>query len=112
MGESSVRYHGFARASADDLKRKSVRGGVVAICTQVAKLVLQTGTLMVLARLLTSEDFGLQGMAVVLTGFLAIFRDAGLGAATIQRLEVTHEQISTLFWINVTVGVVLTTFTA
>jgi PST family polysaccharide transporter len=67
---------------------------------------------MVLARLLSSEDFGLQGMAAVLTGFLAIFRDAGLGAATVQRLEVTHEQISTLFWINVTVGVVLATFTA
>src|SRR5216684_4082760 len=30
-------------------------------------------------------------------GFLGIFRDAGLGAATVQRLEVTHEQISTLF---------------
>ena len=52
------------------------------------------------------------GNGRVLTGFLAIFREAGLGAATVQRLEVTHEQISTLFWINVTVGAVLATFTA
>ena len=112
MEESPVRYHGFARASVDDLKRKSVRGGAVAICTLGAKLELQTATLMVLARLLSSEDFGLQGMAAVLTGFLAIFRDVGLAAATVQRLEVTHEQISTLFWINVTVGVVLAAFAA
>ena len=68
--------------------------------------------MMVLARLLSAEDFGLQGMAVILTGFLGIFRDAGLGAATVQRLEVTHEQISTLFWINMAVGVALATFTA
>jgi PST family polysaccharide transporter len=51
-------------------------------------------------------------MVAVLTGFLAIFRDAGLGAVTVQRLEVTHEQISTLFWINVAVGLVLATLTA
>ena len=97
---------------SDELKRKSVRGGVVAVCAQGAKLVLQMATMMLLARLLSAEDFGLQGMAAVLTGFLGIFRDAGLGAATIQRLEVTHEQISTLFWINVAVGAALATFTA
>jgi O-antigen/teichoic acid export membrane protein len=69
-------------------------------------------TTVVLARLLSAEDFGLLGMAVVLTGFLGLFKDAGLGAATIQRLEVTQEQISTLFWINGTVGGVLATLTA
>jgi PST family polysaccharide transporter len=67
---------------------------------------------MLLARLLSVEDFGLQGMAVVLTGFLGVFKDAGLSAATVQRLEVTEEQISTLFWINVVVGVALASFTA
>jgi PST family polysaccharide transporter len=67
---------------------------------------------MLLARLLSVEDFGLQGMAVVLTGFLGVFRDAGLSAATVQRLEVTEEQISTLFWINVGTGVILAAVTA
>ena len=112
MSEPSSRYRAFAHPAVDELKRKSVRGGVVAVCAQGAKFVLQTATMMLLARLLSAEDFGLQGMAVVLTGFLGLFRDAGLGAATIQRLEVTQEQISTLFWINVAVGAALATFTA
>ena len=47
------------------------------------------------------------GMVVVVIGFLGLFRDAGLGMATVQRLEVTHEQTSTLFWINVAVGAIL-----
>jgi O-antigen/teichoic acid export membrane protein len=72
-----------------------------------AGFVVQSATTMVLARLLSPQDFGLQGMVVVVTGFLALFRDAGLGMATIQRLEVTHEQTSTLFWINVAVGAIL-----
>ena len=66
---------------------------------------------MVLARLLSPDDFGLTGMVATLTGFLGLFRDAGLSAATVQRLEVTHEQISTLFWINLAVGVGLTACT-
>ena len=68
---------------------------------------VQTATTIVLARLLSPQDFGLQGMVVVVTGFLGLFWDAGLGMATIQRLEVTHEQTSTLFWINVAVGAIL-----
>src|SRR5260370_23905983 len=111
MEEPSKRSYAVAHLAGDELKRKSVRGGVVTVCAQGAKLVLQTATMMLLARLLSAEDFGLQGMAAVLIGFLGLFGDAGLGAATVQRLEVTEEQIFTLFWINVAVGGALAAFT-
>jgi PST family polysaccharide transporter len=109
--EASPRYRAFARPALDELKWKSMRGGAVTVGAQGAKLVLQTGTVMLLARLLSPEDFGLTGMAATLTGFLGLFRDAGLGAATVQRREVTHEQLSTLFWVNVAVGAGLAALT-
>jgi PST family polysaccharide transporter len=108
MHEESSRLRTFARPAVAELKRKSVRGGVVAVGAQGLKLVLQMGTLMLLARLLSPQDFGLAGMAATLTGFLALFKDAGLASATVQSREVTHEQLSTLFWINVAVGAGLT----
>src|SRR5271157_5018213 len=111
MEERSSRHRTFGRPAADQLKRKSVRGGAVALGAQGVKLVMQTGTVMLLARLLSPEDFGLTGMAATLMGFLGLFRDAGLGAATIQRREVTHEQLSTLFWINVAIGAALAALT-
>jgi hypothetical protein len=55
----------------------------------------------VLAHLPSPEDFALQGMVVAMTGFLGLFKDAGLSVASVQREVLTHEQISTLFWINV-----------
>jgi O-antigen/teichoic acid export membrane protein len=106
MAELST-HHDVMQPAGDQLKQKSVRGGLVAVCAQGAKFLLQMATTMLLARLLTAEDFGLQGMAAVLISFLGLFREGGLGAATVQRLEVTQEQISTLFWINVAVGAVL-----
>jgi O-antigen/teichoic acid export membrane protein len=105
MESEASRQRNFARPAIEELQRKSVRGGLVAVAAQGGKVLLQTGTLILMARLLSPDDFGLTGMAATLTGFLSFFRDAGLSAATVQRLEVTHEQISTLFWINLAVGV-------
>jgi PST family polysaccharide transporter len=63
--------------------------------------------MMVLSRLLLPRDFGLVAMVTAVTGFLALFRDFGLSTASVQRTEVTEAQISTLFWINLAVGVIL-----
>ena len=65
---------------------------------------LSTG---ILARMITRDDFGLFAMTAVISGFLGIFMDVGLSQATIQRPEINHRQISTLFWINVALGAVV-----
>jgi O-antigen/teichoic acid export membrane protein len=62
---------------------------------------------MVLARLLEPVDFGLVGMVTAVTGVLAFLREFGLSTASVQRATITEEQMSTLFWINVLVGVLL-----
>lgn len=62
------------------------------------------GATVILARLLTPRDYGLIGMVTVVTGFLAMFKDIGLSQATVQRAELSHEQTSNLFWINVAVS--------
>lgn len=91
----------------DDLKGKTIRGGLARICAQAANFILRLGTLMILARLLEPNDFGLVGMVTAFTGVLAIFRDFGLSSAVIQRADISEEQLSTLFWINIIVGVAL-----
>ncbi len=83
-----------------DLKGRSVRGGAVTIAAQASKFILQMGSTVVLARLLAPEDYGLIGMVTVVIGFAGLFKDLGLSTATIQKSEINHKQVSTLFWIN------------
>jgi len=90
-----------------DLKEKTIRGGVARMAAQAANFVLRIGSLMVLARMLSPKDFGLVGMVTAFTGILNLFRDFGLSTATVQRSEVSEDQISTLFWINLLVGAIL-----
>jgi PST family polysaccharide transporter len=91
----------------ENLRTHSVRGGLITVSSQAAKFLLSLGSTMILARLLTPEDFGLFGMVAAVTGFILLFKNMGLSQATIQREEINHYQISTLFWINVTVSTVI-----
>ena len=109
--KGSSRYSRLASPTLMDLKRTSVQGSFVVVVAQGAKFGLQTVTTVLMARLLSAEDFGLQGMVVALMVFLGLFKEAGLTNATVQRLEVTQEQTSTLFWINAAVGTALAILT-
>ncbi|MCW1886359.1 lipopolysaccharide biosynthesis protein [Luteolibacter flavescens] len=90
-----------------DLRKNSVRGASYMSMARIAGLVLRIGSTGVLARMVSQSDFGLIGMTAVFTNFLAIFMDVGLSQATIQRPEINHRQISTLFWINVALSVLI-----
>jgi PST family polysaccharide transporter len=96
----------------DDLKTRSIRGGAVTLVGQAGQLGLTAGSIVVLARLLTPGDFGLVAMVAAITGFIATFKDAGLSMATVQRQEIDHEKVSTLFWINVAFSTALVAFVA
>ena len=92
-----------------DLGRRSVRGGAATISAQfVRHFVIGLAATAILARLLTPADFGLLAMVAAFTNLLARFKDLGLAMATIQRKEINHDQVSTLFWVNVGLGALMT----
>lgn len=90
-----------------DLARRTARSGAVTIASQGIKFLAGMAATIALARLLTPRDYGLIGMVAVVTGFISMFKDLGLSAATIQKEEITADQISTLFWVNVGVSLVV-----
>lgn len=91
-----------------DLERRSVRGGVLTLTSQGVQFAIQSVSTVVLARLLDPADFGIVAMVTSVTGLGQAFADLGLSEATIQRDEITHDQVSMLFWINVAIGLGLT----
>ena len=87
-----------------DLGRRALRSGVVSIAMKYGNGVLQIAAAIVLARLLTPEDFGLVAIVTVLTSFAPLLIDFGLGDATTQRDKITPTQISSLFWVSTGIG--------
>jgi O-antigen/teichoic acid export membrane protein len=104
----------FFRTDAvrSDIKRRTIRGGLVTALSQVVKQVLAIGSVILLSRLLSPADTGLVAMVIVIIGFNNLISDLGLSVATIQRPEIDQAQASTLFWLNVALGLALTIITA
>ena len=97
---------------ADDLAGRSVRGGALTVAAQGGYFVIQLAGTVVLARLLRPGDFGLVAMVTAITGFVMLFKDLGLAVATVQKKDITHEQVSMLFWVNVAASVAAMAVTA
>lgn len=74
---------------------------------QALRVLAQLGALVVLARLLPPQAFGLLAMVAAVGAILDLVKEFGLSAATIQRQDIGHDQVSALFWINASMGVVL-----
>ncbi|MEM9664737.1 MAG: lipopolysaccharide biosynthesis protein [Bacteroidota bacterium] len=87
-------------ALREGLESRSVRSGFLTVTAQAVQAVLGVGAAMILARLLTPEDFGLLAMVMSLTALIQSVRNFGLPMAVVHREELTHGEASALFWLN------------
>ena len=90
------------------LKRKSA----IAIAWDFGGLLLNRGSGFIisifLARLLSPEEFGLVGMAMVFIAISQVFIDVGFASALIQRKENSNLAYSSVFYFNLFSGLILT----
>ena len=91
-----------------DLRSKVLSGLAWKALSQILLQFSRFAVALVLARLLTPHDWGLAAMVLVFSGFVVVFTDNALGTALIQRRELAEADRSTVFWVGVTVGLVLT----
>lgn len=61
------------------------------------------------ARFLTPEQFGLVAIIMVFYGLIQAFMDMGLGSAIIHKQNISHTQLSTLYWLNILFGLIAAT---
>ena len=67
------------------IKQAAASGVKWTSISQIGRQAMQWLTFIILARILSPSDFGLLGMAMVVIGFVALFKDLGTSAAIIQR---------------------------
>ena len=82
------------------LRTRALKGASLTIFGQIGSFIIDTTGTIVLARLLVPHDFGLVTMVVSLSLLLQGFGANGFVEAVVQKKEIDHRQVSTLFWIN------------
>ncbi len=89
------------------LRQQAVRGIGWTATAQFGRQLVQFIILALLGRLLTTADFGLLGMTAVFVGFANLFGEMGFTAALIQRQELDHRHLTSVFWLNLAGGVLM-----
>lgn len=89
------------------LKEKTAKGlfwgGISNGLQQILGLVFG----IVLARILSPEDYGMVGMLAIFTGIAGTIIDSGFATALINKKEFRHEDYNAVFWFSIIAGVIL-----
>lgn len=89
------------------LKQKTVSGVIWSSLQRFGTMGISFISNIVLARLLTPDDYGCIGMLMIFIALSNTFIDGGFGSALIQKKRPTSEDYSTIFYWNIFLSVVL-----
>jgi PST family polysaccharide transporter len=101
-----------ANKTDQDLGPQSRRGGAISVVARGITGVIQVGSGLLLARLLTPEDYGLVAMVIAVVGFAPVLADLGTRDAVVQRDHLTAGEVSAMFWLTAAVGCFFALLTA
>lgn len=94
------------------LARRAARGVLSSGASQLGKMAVQTASVVVMARILSPDDYGLVAMVLVIVGVAEQFRDLGLSNVAVTTRELSTHQRDNLFWVNSGMGLVLSALMA
>ena len=91
----------------DNYRLRTVNALGWAFTSQIASQIISFIFGIILARLLVPDDFGLIAMIMVFVALARLLSDIGLGASLIHKKNIQEEHYSTVFWMNLALGLTM-----
>lgn len=85
----------------EELKNKTIGGFIWRFAERCGAQIVQFIVSIILARILSPDDYGTLSLIAVFTNILAVFVQSGMGVALIQKKDADDLDYSTLFYFNV-----------
>lgn len=89
------------------LKGRVISGTLWNFCQKISAQLMSLVISIVLARLLTPDDYGIVAMITVFTNIAMVFITTGFSSAIIQKKELSEADISTMFYSGLALSLVL-----
>ena len=90
------------------LLRTTAKGMAWTTTSMIIRSVVSLLQISILTRYLDKSEFGLIAIATLFIGFTQIFLDLGLSSGIMHKQNITAKQYSSLFWLNIFTGILLT----
>jgi len=89
------------------LKQKAIKGIKWTAISSITIAIISIIQLSILTHYLSPKDYGLMAISMVIIGFSRIFSDIGISNAIIHKQNISHQQLSSLYWLNIISGITL-----
>ena len=86
------------------LREKTISGAKWSAIATVIIIGLGLVQMTVLARIIDNHQFGLLTVSLVIIALADTLSDFGIANSIIQRKEISHLELTTLYWLNVGLG--------
>ena len=93
---------------SENLKSKALSGSIWSLIETFSTQIVQFIVGVILARLLGPKDYGLIALTGIFTSISAAITDAGFEKTLVQKKDLTPLQITTIFYINILLGLLIT----
>ena len=90
-----------------DIKQKTITGVTWSAVERFSVQIVQFVVQIIIARLLFPADYGMISMLAIFMAIAQTFTDGGFANALIQKKDRTNIDYSTVFYFNISVGVLL-----
>ena len=91
----------------DTLSGKVFTGTCWTLLERLCGAVIHFAMTVVLARLLTPDAYGIVAIVSIFVSIAGVFVDSGFASALVQKKHISEHDVSTVFWFNVVISVVL-----
>ncbi|QKJ87780.1 MOP flippase family protein [Paramixta manurensis] len=89
------------------LREKTVKGAKWSAISTAASIGINFLQITLLARMIEPHQFGLLTIAMVVILIADTLTDFGISNSIIQRKDLTEVELSTLYWLNISIGIVV-----
>lgn len=93
----------------EQIKRKVISGFAWESATKLITQIVSWGSTIVVARILLPSDYGLIAVASVFVELFVVLTRDGLAAGLINAKEINDDQLDTIFWISLALGLFIYT---
>lgn len=90
-----------------ELKQKVVKGAIWSLMEKFGVQIVSFGVTLVLARLLTPEDYGTVALLSIFTAIASSLVDSGFATALIQKKDATEVDYNSVFYLSIVVAGIL-----
>lgn len=91
-----------------EFRDRTVAGISWSVASQIGRHGILAVTTVILANLLAPRQFGLIAMITIITRFAEVITELGFGAALVQRRDNEPIHLTSVFWVNLITGAVIT----